>query len=477
MKKLYSILSCLGLLSCSLLSAQDNNPKNVVYVEVNNNNLLNATAYSLENSGNRYFDIVNIFAANINYDTSKQRAYLYNNNNVTKVLNERNTYIQPLQEKGIKVLLTILGNHQGAGICNFPNRESARDFALQLAHTVHTYGLDGIDFDDEYANYGANGTGNANAYSFVMLLQELRALLPDKLITFYNYGPARSRLSWDGNLAGNYLNHGYNPYYGTWSVPNIPPLSKPDLSPAAIWLGNTSTATTTTLANKTASDGYGVLMWYDLHGYNETAQLSIASNILHGQNVILSGQNYGWQTGVNCDPPLGLSAAEITENSATLNWNAASGTTYDVDYKKADSQEWINAATSTTNSGIQLTGLETGAEYDWRIRTNCSVNSTYLFAPRFSTLLLSASDVDKNHAVKIYPNPVNKGTYFSVETSKGSAKINLQIFDVSGKLVIQQDLKTGKTDINTSSLSPGTYLLKFSGGNLSKPQTQKLIVK
>ena len=185
MKKVYHFFLCISLVISNLSSAQYNSPKNVVYIEVNNNNLLNAGSYSLGTSGNRFFDIVNIFAANINYDTSKQRAYLYNNNNVTKVLNNRETYITPLQNKGIKVMLTILGNHQGAGICNFPDRAAAKDFALQLAHTVNTYGLDGIDFDDEYANYGANGTGSVNSYSFVMLLQELRALLPDKLITFF----------------------------------------------------------------------------------------------------------------------------------------------------------------------------------------------------------------------------------------------------------------------------------------------------
>lgn len=338
-----------------------------MYVEVNNSNLLNAGSYSLESSGNRFFDIVNIFAANINYDTSKQRAYLYNNNNVTKVLNDKDTYIKPLQQKGIKVLLTVLGNHQGAGICNFPDRASAKDFALQLAHTVNTYELDGIDFDDEYANYGANGTGQPNTSSFIMLLQELRALLPDKLITFYNYGPARVRLSWDGYQAGNYLNHGYNPYYGTWSIQNIPPLGKPDLSPAAVWLGNTSNTTTTTLANNPHNQEYGMFMWYDLHGYNESAQLSIASNILHGQNTVLSGENYSWQQGASCDPPLGLTSADITNTGAVLSWNGTSGNSYDVDYKRADSEIWINAATATSDASVQLSGLEEGAEYDWRI--------------------------------------------------------------------------------------------------------------
>jgi GH18 family chitinase len=59
-----------------------------------------------------------------------------------------------------------------------------QEILQQLANTVNTYGLDGIDFDDEYSEYGNNGTGQPNDSSFVMLVQELRALLPDKIISF-----------------------------------------------------------------------------------------------------------------------------------------------------------------------------------------------------------------------------------------------------------------------------------------------------
>ncbi|WP_426476787.1 glycosyl hydrolase family 18 protein [Chryseobacterium sp. CBSDS_008] len=189
-KSFFIPLMALMLQAAPLLKAQQLNPLGVCYVEVNNNNPLNAGSYTLQNTNRQLFDVAIIFAANINYDVSKSRAYISNNNNVTKVLNDVNTYVKPLQQKGIKVLLDLLGNHQGAGISNFPNREAAKDFALQVAHTVYTYGLDGVDLDDEYAGYGNNGTGQPNNSSFVMLLQELKAAMPDKLITFYYYGPA-----------------------------------------------------------------------------------------------------------------------------------------------------------------------------------------------------------------------------------------------------------------------------------------------
>lgn len=367
------------------LHAQGNNPKGICYVEVNNNNILNAGSYKLQTSNKYLFDVVNIFAANINYDTSRGRAYLYSNNNATKILTNSQTYIKPLQDKGMKVVLTILGNHQGAGICNFPTREAAKDFALQLAHTVNTYGLDGIDFDDEYSDYGNNGTGQPNSSSFVMLVQELRALLPDKIISFYYYGPASSRLSWNGYRAGDYINYSWNAMYGTFSAPNVPPLTNAQISPAAVWMGNTSNSTTTSLATQTKNGGYGLFLWYDLHGTNETAQLSAGTQTLYGEQTVLSAPLQSWTQGTNCDAPIGLLANNLTGTSAKLNWTAVGTNTYDVDYKLATSSTWTNAATATTATSITISGLTANTEYDWRIRTNCSVKSTYMFAPRFNS--------------------------------------------------------------------------------------------
>jgi len=131
--------------------------KTVCYVEVNSNDMREVGKYTLS-TGEPLFDIGVIFAANINYNTTTHKAELFFNTQVTNVLTNKATYIQPLQAKGIKVTLSILGNHQGAGFCNFTSKAAATDFATQLSNAVTTYGLDGIDFDDEYADYGTNST-------------------------------------------------------------------------------------------------------------------------------------------------------------------------------------------------------------------------------------------------------------------------------------------------------------------------------
>ena len=141
-----------GSLGAAAESAEPADPKLAVYVEVNSNDLANVADYTLAESGDAAIDMAMIFAANINYDGEK--AYLHFNERVTETLDDAETQIRPVQAKGTKVLLSVLGNHQGAGFANFTSFAQADAFAAQLADAVTTYGLDGIDFDDEWTNYG-----------------------------------------------------------------------------------------------------------------------------------------------------------------------------------------------------------------------------------------------------------------------------------------------------------------------------------
>jgi hypothetical protein len=188
-----------------------------------------------------------------------------------------------VQARGIKVLLSILGNHQGAGVSNFPTQAAAREFAQLLVNAVNTYGLDGIDFDDEYADYGTNGTGQPNSSSFVYLVSALRELMPNKIISFYYYGPAASRLTYNGVTVGSKVNYSWNAVYGTYSAPNVPGLAKANLGPAAVQITATSASTAASFATRTKTDGYGIYMTYDLPNTNSSTYLSGISNALYGK--------------------------------------------------------------------------------------------------------------------------------------------------------------------------------------------------
>ncbi|PZF71700.1 endo-beta-N-acetylglucosaminidase H [Taibaiella soli] len=262
--------------------------KSVVYVEVNNESMLNVAKYTLKDSGQQLFDIAIIFAANVNYDTVNNRAILYYNQQVTSVINNVATQVAPLQKKGIKVLLSVLGNHMGAGISNFTSRASAHDFAVQLSTAVTANNLDGIDFDDEYADYGKYNTGQPNDSSFTMLVDELRQLMPSKLITMYYYGPAAQRLSYNGKNVGDMLDYSWNAIYGTFNTPTIPGMPKSNLSPAAVSLSGPQATTQTkaaSLATSTKNGSYGVYMWYNLTSTDQSGYMSAATQILYNDSV------------------------------------------------------------------------------------------------------------------------------------------------------------------------------------------------
>ncbi|WP_326845057.1 endo-beta-N-acetylglucosaminidase H [Microbacterium gorillae] len=269
--------------------ADGDGPQTVVYVEVNDNDFANVADYTLAGTDRPTFDIAAIFAANINYDGEK--AYLHLNERVTETLENADTQIRPVQARGTKVLLSILGNHQGAGFANFASAADADAFAAQLADAVQTYGLDGIDFDDEWTEYGVNGTGQPNESSFVQLVTALRDRLgPDKLITFYNIGPSAQHLEYGGARVADAIDYAWNPYYGSYDAPVIPGMANDRLGAAAVDLSQTSAATALEFAQQTVADGYGAYVTYNLTATDQSAYLSGITQTFHGLDTVYKAE-------------------------------------------------------------------------------------------------------------------------------------------------------------------------------------------
>ena len=161
--------------------------KTICYIEVNNENILNAGEYTMENSKKPFFDIVNVFAANIRLN-EEGKPYVHCNPQVTFVLENADKLIRPLQQKGIKVHLTILGDHTPPGMRSLGD-EAAKDFAKELKSYVDIYGFDGISFDDEWSNYeqvgGHPGLVVPSQEQYSRLIYECRQIMPDKQIGVY----------------------------------------------------------------------------------------------------------------------------------------------------------------------------------------------------------------------------------------------------------------------------------------------------
>ncbi len=166
----------------------DDKPKGYLFFEVNDVNPLNALSFQLEN-GKYLWDVVVLFAANINYDAEAGRPYIKCNPNVQYLLDNNEALLQPLRKRGMKVLLGLLGNHDMAGLAQL-SEQGAKDFAREVAQYCKAYNLDGVNYDDEYStspdldNPALGPHGGAAA----RLCYETKLAMPDKLVTIFQYG-------------------------------------------------------------------------------------------------------------------------------------------------------------------------------------------------------------------------------------------------------------------------------------------------
>lgn len=180
---------------------------NMAYVEVNSNRLENARCYVDAQTKKPFFAMVSIFAANIN-GSNPNAPELYLNDQVTTTLQSKQ--IEALQQSGIKVLLTIMGNHQNAGWSCMTDPDAAKIFAARVVNLVNQYHLDGVDIDDEYSRCATNAT------SQVMMAQAIKnhPKFKDKLLTkalyndvFYFYN------AYQGHKLNEYLDYGFEMSY------------------------------------------------------------------------------------------------------------------------------------------------------------------------------------------------------------------------------------------------------------------------
>lgn len=167
--------------------------KVVAYVETNDLDPRNLANFVLKDSKKPVVDMVVLFAANMNYDAIKQRRYVSFNDKLQPIVNNPEIYIKYLQDRGIKVLVDILPNHQGVGYHNFQSKEDALEFAREMKVWTNKLGIDGWDMDEEYADYPKAPAGYANygARSVKWYMEAVKEVMPDKLLTLYEFQMAR----------------------------------------------------------------------------------------------------------------------------------------------------------------------------------------------------------------------------------------------------------------------------------------------
>lgn len=85
--------------------------------------------------------------------------------------------------------------------------------------------------------------------------------------------------------------------------------------------------------------------------------------------------------GGGCGTPGSLSASNVTQNSATLNWGSVSGaSSYNLQWKLSSASTWTDV-TGLTSTSYNLSGLTAGSTYNFQVQANCNGTTGSYSAP------------------------------------------------------------------------------------------------
>ena len=167
----------------------------------------------------------------------------------------------------------------------------------------------------------------------------------------------------------------------------------------------------------------------------------------------------------NCDAPIYFAATNVNATSAYLSWNSvlnATGYEYTLDQTALAP---TTAGTFTTDTGFTATGLIPNTSYFLHVRSNCGGgNLTVWHVGSFSTDALGIMTLNNSKdgfIWQVYPNPVNSELNVQVGGANSTVNAIIQITDVSGRVLMSQDLNQGAAKFTMSNLTAGTYFVRY----------------
>lgn len=149
-------------------------------------------------------------------------------------------------------------------------------------------------------------------------------------------------------------------------------------------------------------------------------------------------------------------------NTVGYDWKSFNGSDYDVD---SDTYYFLKYANGKVFRFHFLT-------YEG------SSNGNFSLGFEDVTDQMSTVNFDANNSLSIYPNPVKGGNLNLLYESNTPAKTSVEIYDMTGKIVVKKELPSNgyfNHQINLNNLSKGIYILKFNSGKYT--ESKKIIVE
>ena len=165
---------------------------------------------------------------------------------------------------------------------------------------------------------------------------------------------------------------------------------------------------------------------------------------------------------VGCVAPGIIYTTNITESSATFNWNDTEAASYTVRYKKVGDTTYtiVSGITATT---YDVTGLEQATEYVWGVKAVCvdsvaesawSVSTTFVTEEPIDTTIINIEDVEMS-AINVY----SYGNDIYVTNESNEQIKDIQVYDINGRLIHRGVAQSNPEVINVTAAN-GIYIVR-----------------
>jgi hypothetical protein len=188
-----------------------------------------------------------------------------------------------------------------------------------------------------------------------------------------------------------------------------------------------------------------------------------------GARVSLATSN-GCEAPSSCGTPGGLSATNITQTSASLNWTAVGGaTSYNLQWELAGSGNWTTVS-NLTGTTYSLTGLTTGTSYNFQVQAVCSGgDGSYSSAFGFTTTSNCSDQYEPNetrNGAKVIPT----NTTFTAKIASATDKDWYRFSNTSATRRIKIDLTNLPADFDLKLYRNSTLLNTSENGGTTSEQ-------
>ena len=183
--------------------------------------------------------------------------------------------------------------------------------------------------------------------------------------------------------------------------------------------------------------------------------------------IIDTNYDFSWQPG--CEPPVNLSAINISYDTVVLGWDSEGASHWELKVAK-DGEDLDSVATiDCTNDVMPLYGLDTAVWYIATVRSICSDSSISewgdtirFFVPGDTTSTTDPEDPQEGIAsvaerfTYMMPNPAGEQV-----TIMSSFRIDrVEIYSLTGQRVVQEKVGGLSSQIDISGLPKGAYLVR-----------------